>query len=98
MANALANAPAVDFQLGFAGAARADPAAQSRQMGPLPGEPRQQILELRQLHLQLALVTARPLGKDIEDQLTAVDDPNLEGIFQIALLPRRELLVDDHQA
>ena len=47
--------------------------------------------------MQLAFVAARPLGEDIENQLAAVDDANFEGIFQIALLRRRQILVDDHQ-
>ncbi len=66
-------------------------------MGPLPGQARQEIFELRELHLQLAFVAARPLGEDIEDQLAAVNHANFESIFQIALLRRRKIFIDDHQ-
>ena len=97
MADALANAPPVDFELGFAGTAGADAAAQARQMGPLARQARQQIFELRQLDLQLAFVAARALGENIENQLAAVDDANFERRFQIALLRRRQILVDDDE-
>ncbi len=97
VADALANAPAVDFQLGFTRAAGADAAAQARQVGPLARQSRHEIFQLRQLHLQLAFVAARPLGEDVEDQLAAVDDANFEGVFQIALLRRRQILVNDDQ-
>ena len=78
MADALANAPSIDFQLRLAGTAGADTAAEPRQMGPLARQARQQIFELRQLDLQLALVAARALGEDIENQLTAIDDADFE--------------------
>jgi hypothetical protein len=37
------------------------------------------------------------LGEDVEDQLASIDDPQLERFFQIALLRRGEIFVDDDQ-
>ena len=50
------------------------PAAQLAHRLALAGEPRQLILELRQLHLQLAFASPRMACKDVQDQLRPVDD------------------------
>ncbi len=97
MTDALADAPAVDFELRFTRAARADAAAQPRQMRPLARQARQQIFELCKFYLHLALVAARALGENIEDQLAAIDDAHFERRFQIALLRRRQVFVDDDE-
>ncbi len=36
------------------------------------------------------------LGEDVEDQLRAVDDARVERVFEVSLLRRIELVVDDH--
>ena len=64
-------------------------------MLPHAPHPRQLVLELRQLDLELALGAPRVLGEDVEDQLGAVDDPRLEGVLERPLLGRVELVVDD---
>src|SRR6266446_5406834 len=66
-------------------------------MGPLARQSWQQILALRQLNLQLALIAARPLREDIENELTAINNANLERCFQVALLRWGEIFVDDDQ-
>ena len=72
-ADAVADAPAVGFQFLFARSARADAAAQPRKFFAAPGKPRQQIIQLRQLHLQLAFARARVHGENIQNQLRAVN-------------------------
>jgi len=72
--------------LGFAGASRADAAAQSFQVGPLSNQPRQQVLVLSQFNLQLALVGAGVAAEDVENQSGAVDYLGLERFFQVSLL------------
>ena len=64
---------AVDLELRLAGSPSADAASESRQrdIGALR-EPRQQVLELRQLHLELAVARGRMLREDVEDELRAV--------------------------
>src|SRR5262245_26210113 len=39
----------------------------------------------------------RALGKDIKNELTAIDDADLEGGLQIALLRRAQILINDDQ-
>ena len=62
---------------------------------PLPGEPRQQVVELRQLHLQPALPRARAPREDVEDELRAVERLAADRLLDVALLRRRQLVVED---
>ena len=55
------------------------------------------MLQLRQFDLQLAFVRMRTLGEDIEDQASAVDHAPLQRAFKVALLHRRERMVDQYQ-
>ena len=59
-------------------AADADAADLARQMLPLPGEARQQVLQARELDLGARLAAARALVEDLEDQAAAVDHLDLE--------------------
>src|SRR6202521_1016514 len=101
---ALAYTAAVDFELGFAGAADADTAARgaaaaglAREMDPLARQARLQIAELRDLDLELALQRARALGEDVEDELAAVDHAQLQLLLQVARLCGAERVVENHQ-
>ena len=71
------------------------PPPQARQVGPGARQPWQQVLELRQLDLQLALEAARALREDVEDQRAAVDDLAAERLLEVALLCGRERVVED---
>jgi hypothetical protein len=95
--DAFPNAAAVDFELRLAGAARADPAPESPEVLPHPREPREQVLELGQLHLEPRLARARPLGEDVEDQRGPVDDPHLQLLLEIPVLGRREIVVEEQE-
>ena len=64
-------------------------------MLPQPAHPREVVLELRELDLELALGADSVLGEDVEDQLGAVDDARLESVLEAPLLHGRELVVDD---
>ncbi len=95
--DALAHAPAIDFETLLAGAAPPDAAAESRQPFVALGESRQSVLQLRQLDLQLAVSRARALGEDVEDQLRAVDHAQFEPLGDVACLRGREIVVEDHE-
>ena len=95
--DALPDDPAVGLELGFARAPETDAAADAREVGPHPGEPRQHVLELRQLDLQLGLVAPRPGGEDVEDDLGPVHDAHLELALEVGALHRAQLLVEDDQ-
>ena len=95
---AIPGTPAVDLELCLAGSPSADAAGESRQrdFGALR-EPREQVLELCQLHLQLAVARGRMLREDVEDELRAVYHPQLHALAQVPRLRRGQVLVDDHE-
>ena len=64
-------------------------------MAPGAGETRLQIAQLRDLDLELALESARALGEDVENQLTAIDDAELELLFEITRLRGAQGVVED---
>ena len=59
------------------------------------GEPGKQIVELRQFDLQLTFPGPRSPGKDVEDQLSAVNDPAGERRSEVAELSGRQVAVED---
>ena len=71
------------------------PAAEALEVLPGAPHPREVVLELRQLDLQLALGRDGVLGEDVEDQLGAVDHAGRERVLERSLLRRRELVVDE---
>ena len=84
----MADPPAIGLELRFAGAARADAAAQPRQRGGRADEPRQQVLQLRELDLQLAFARPRAPREDVEDELRAIDDLAVERLLEVPQLRR----------
>src|ERR1039458_7661332 len=88
--DAFSDAAAVGFELGFARTARADATAQTRHLHAMPAEARQDVVQLRQFHLQAAFPSVRARSKNVENQLRAVDDFAADGFFEVALL-RREI-------
>ena len=54
------------------------------------------MLQLRQLHLQAALVGACPLGEDIQDQPGAVEHAAFHRALQVALLAGAQTMVEQH--
>ena len=95
--DAVADAAAVHLQLGFTGAAGADAAAKARQRQALAHNARQGVLQLRQLYLQLALVSAGTLGENVQNQGRSIQHAHAHSLLDIALLRRRELVVEDAQ-
>jgi hypothetical protein len=66
-------------------------------VGPHAREPRQQVLELRQLDLHLGFARSRARGEDVEDQLGAIHDPAADGVFDVLALAGRQLVVEDDE-
>ena len=97
MTNTPVDFAAVRLQLGFTGATSADAAAELRHLHTASRQARQQVLQLRQFHLQLAFAGARVAGKDIENELGAVDHSHVERALQVTLLRRRQLVIEDDQ-
>ena len=95
--DAALNAAAIGFELGFAGSAGADAAAQLRHGFAAAGEARQHVFELRQLHLQLALAGAGVAGEDVEDQLRAIEHAAGQSGFKVAQLRGREVVIEEDE-
>ena len=55
------------------------------------------MLELRELDLQLAFESARALREDVEDQAAAIQHAAGELFLEVALLARRQRVIDDHE-
>ena len=91
------DAPPIDLELGLSGPPRADPSAEAGEARPDAREPREEVAQLRQLHLELAFFGPRPLGKDVENQLGTVEHLHFKASFQIASLCRRQLVVEDDE-
>ena len=74
------------------GPARADAASEARHGLAPAAEPRQQVVQLRELHLRLALAGARVQREDVQDQRGPVDHLDPQPLLERAELPGRELL------
>ena len=86
----------VAFELRFAGAARADAAAEARHLFASSGKTRQAILELRELDLDATLARPRVLREDIEDHGGPIDHGGAGDLLECPLLRWLELVVADH--
>ena len=95
--DAVGDPPAVDLELLFARAARADPGSLLGQAEPLAAQAGQAIAQLGQLDLELALVRPGPLGEDVEDELGPVDGLDLDLVLDVPLLGGVEGVVEDDQ-
>ena len=87
--------PPVDLELGFAGAAGANPAGLLGKGRPLATKARQAVLQQRQLHLSASFLGAGVLGEDVEDHRCAVDCGAPQNLFEVPLLSGRQLVVED---
>ena len=96
--DAIADQPAVGFDLGFAGAAHeSKTAALALQMGPGPHQTAALIVQMRQFDLQRALLGLGAAAEDFQDQPGAVENLGIPGLLQIALLDRRQRAIHHHQ-
>ena len=65
-------------------------------MGPGAHKTRALIGQPRQFDLKLALARAGSAGEDFKDQAGPVDDLTIDSLFQIALLHRRQGVINDN--
>ena len=94
--NARGQQPAVGFQLRFARAAQADAALLAFQVRPAAHQPRRQVLELRELDLELAFEGAGTLRKNVEYQSAAIEHAPAGQLLEIAFLAGRERVIDQY--
>src|SRR5690606_6781352 len=100
--HAVADAPTVQLDLRLTRTARAHARAGAADLTTgLPGhrlappaQAREEVLELGELDLGLALPGLRVLGEDVEDERGPVDDLDLDDVLERTALGRCELAVD----
>ena len=93
--NSPINFAAVGFELSLTGAACADAARKLRHLNSASAQPRQQVFQLRQFHLQLTFTGSRMSGKNVENKLGAINDPRLDNFLDVALLRGGEIVVKE---
>ena len=93
--DALRDEPAIGFQLRLARTAHADAALLALEVRPPAYQTAADVLQLRKLDFQLALEAARTLREDVEDERVAVEHPAANVRLEIALLARRERVIDE---
>ena len=88
--------PAVGFKLGFTfTTTHADTAFLEGQVAPKACQPREQVLQLREFDLELALARASALGENVKDERGAIEDFAIKYTLQIAALRGRKFVIKD---
>ena len=95
MGHALLRAAAADLELRLARSAPADAAGEAGERVVLLTETRHVVLQLRELHLELAVVALGALREDVENELRAIDDLEVALLRDRGGLRGRELAIED---
>ena len=90
----VAGLAAIDLDLRLARAPRPDTSLLPREVLPEAPEAGERIVELGDLHLDSRLARARPPGEDVEDELGAIDDVDVEDLLDVPRLRGREIVVE----
>ena len=83
---ALPQHPLVELELGLTGTAQTNAAFLPVEVTPAAHQPAGEVLQLRQLDLQLPLMGAGAQRENDQDQPGAVEHPQSEPAFEVALL------------
>src|SRR5690606_1618503 len=89
-----ANHAAVELELGFARPAHSNTALLAFKVFPHTRQAGREVLQLRELDLQLAFMALRPQGKDVKDQSDTINNPSSKNAFQVALLRWRQCMIE----
>src|SRR5690606_7785428 len=67
------------------------------EVGPATYQPSTLVLKVRQIHLQRAFSGARATTEDLQNNASSIEDLGVQTFFQIALLHRRQRMIDEDQ-
>ena len=98
LGDAVADLAPVELELRLAGALAADAAALAVLAAAALAQPRRQVGEPRDLHLQARLAAARVALEDLQDHRRAIEHLGAGGALEVARLRGREVVVDEHDA
>ena len=87
---------AIDFELGFTGTASTDTASEAGHHDALAGEAGHEVIELREFYLQLAFAGTGTGCEEIEDELGAIENFEIEFAFEIALLRWGQFAIEEN--
>ena len=94
--HALTDETAIGLELRLAGAAHADTAFLPLEVRPTAEhEARGDVFQLRELDFELAFEAAGALRENIENQAVSIEHPAACQLLQVALLTRRECVIDE---
>ena len=88
--------PPIRFQLGFTRSPGANSTTLPAETGPHAGKPREQILILGKLYLKSAFFRAGPLGKNIQNQGTAVQNRYADQFLQRPDISGRKGVIENY--
>ena len=92
-----ADQAAIDLELGLADAAGSDAASLTGEVTPPPGQPREQVVQLRELDLGLGLCRPGTGGEDVENHLGPVEDFQIRERGHRLNLGRRKIAVENQR-
>ncbi len=87
----------IHLELGLARSPRADTASLLGERTTGAAKSGQPVLQKRELDLGLAFGRASVLGEDVQNDRGSVDRGASEDLLQVALLSRREVVLEDHR-
>ncbi len=94
--NTICDQAVIQLELSLPGTTHADTTLLPIEVGPAADQPRGHVPQLRQLDLQLALMGACALRKDIDDQLGSAHQAPLQTLLDVAFLCRAQVFTEQH--
>ena len=91
MFDATADRTAILFQLGFTWSSRANPAPLAREAEAAAFQPRKSVAQLSELNLKPSSCARCALGKNIQDQFTAIHHWAIQQPFQVVQVPANQI-------
>src|SRR6185436_8806398 len=90
--------PPIELERALAGALAADPAAHPVSAAAALAQPRREVAQARDLDLQPRLARLGVAVEDLEDDRCPIEDVGAGRLLEVALLGRRQVVIDEDDA